>query len=89
MSGAGVSKKNEALPDIPTEKLTLPIVVDAQAIVWLTVIGHIQLALRHPKNRGESAHYAKTFAAQVLFELERKGVLTREMRNRVFEDFPA
>lgn len=88
MNGAGEVHKIENLPDIPIEKLTLPIVVDASAITWLTVVGHIQLALRHPLNRGESTKFAKQFAEQVLLELERRGVLTREMRDRTFEDFP-
>jgi hypothetical protein len=73
--------------DIPAEKLNVTIPVFAPAIIWLGVIGHLQLALRHPQNQGASVSVMHRFARELLDKMVADGILTREQRELVFCDF--
>ena len=53
--------------------------VVAPAFVWMTVLGNMQLALRHPSNTGESADIARQFGDLRLEKLIAEGVLRRRM----------
>jgi hypothetical protein len=60
------------------EKLLLKIPVIAEALTWMTVLGSIQLALRHPENQGPSAKIARQFARQLADKLLEEGILSTE-----------
>jgi hypothetical protein len=75
------------LPTIPVEKLTQPITVIADSIVWLGVVGNLQLALRHPANVGSSVPLMRDFAKQLLLKLVVEGVLTQDEAEHAFRDF--
>ena len=61
--------------------------VEAPAIVWLSVIGNLQLALRHPENVGASRQMVEEFARALLGKLFLEGVLTPDQMNVAFRDF--
>ncbi len=69
------------------EKCKLEILVIADALVWITVIGNIQLALKHPENDGPSASLMREFCERLIRKLLAEGVFTPEYAARVFEDF--
>jgi hypothetical protein len=58
--------------------LETEITVIAPAYVWMTVLGNMQLALRHPENTGESAEIARQFGDALLEKLIAEGVFTVE-----------
>jgi hypothetical protein len=60
------------------ENLDLKITVEAEAYVWMTLLGNVQLALRHPENQGESANIARQFGDALLEKLIAEGVFTVE-----------
>jgi hypothetical protein len=41
-------------PEVPEEMPRVPIPVIVPALVWIGVIGNLQVALRHPQNVGPS-----------------------------------
>lgn len=69
------------------EKGHIRITVVTQGIVWLAVIGNIQLALSHPKNKGVTADLVREFAEQVLNKLEQEGVISHEVSEKCFGGF--
>jgi hypothetical protein len=60
------------------ENLDLKITVEAEAYVWMTLLGNMQLALRHPENQGESANIARQFGDALLEKLIAESVFTVE-----------
>jgi hypothetical protein len=60
------------------ENLDLKITVEAEAYVWMTLLGNMQLALRHPENQGESANIARQFGDALLEKLIAERVFTVE-----------
>jgi hypothetical protein len=60
------------------EKLDLRISVIGEAIVWMTVLGCVQLALRHPEYNGPSSVIARKFSTQLADKLLEEGVLSSE-----------
>ena len=60
------------------EKLDQHIGVIADGLCWMTVLGCVQLALRHPQYVGPSANIAKQFGEQLAAKLLLEGVLTEE-----------
>ena len=60
------------------EKLDQPIGVIADGLCWMTVLGCIQLALRHPQYTGPSSHIAKQFAEQIAAKLLLEGVISED-----------
>jgi hypothetical protein len=77
------------VPKIPEEKLRLLVPVITEAVVWMAVLGNLQLALRHPENNGPSSSYAKQFGKQILEKLVSEQVLTLEEGKLAFKDFMA
>lgn len=71
---------------IPNEKLRLEIPVHAEALVWLTVLGCTQLALRHPEYHGPSRLIAQDFARALREKLQAEGVLSAEDVALMFRD---
>lgn len=67
--------------------LELPVVIQAKAIVWLMIIGNLQLALRHPMNKGISASTAKKFGQELLRKLRADNLITEECALAAFQDF--
>lgn len=67
-------------------KLDEPIGVVADGLCWLTVLGCIQLALRHPHYTGASKHIAVQFAEQLYGKLLVDGVLTEEEIAEILRD---
>jgi hypothetical protein len=68
------------------DKLDQPIGVVADGLCWLTVLGCIQLALRHPQYTGPSKHIAVQFAEQLYGKLLADGVLTEEEIAQILRD---
>jgi hypothetical protein len=68
------------------EKLRLQIPVQAEGIIWLTVLGCVHLALRHPEYKGPSRHIAVEFAGQLRDKLHREGLLSDEEIATIFRD---
>ena len=64
-----------------------PIPVIADGIMWLAVVGNLQIALRHPANVGASSRMVVDFAKQLLLKLIEEGVLTDEEARVGFADF--
>ena len=52
--------------------------VIAEGLTWMTVVGCVQLALRHPGYTGPSAEIARKFADAVSHKLLDEGVLSPE-----------
>lgn len=75
------------MPQIPDEKFNLAIPVIAPAIVWMGVIGNLQLALRHPKNVGPSRELMRELGRALIGKLEDEQVLTRDQAQEAFMDF--
>jgi hypothetical protein len=72
---------------IPKEKLNLQLPVITTPLVWLAIVGNLQLALRHPNNTGASTSHVKQFAAQVLRHLQVECGVPEELISRAFADF--
>jgi hypothetical protein len=80
---------------IPKEKLNLQLPVITTPLVWLAIVGNLQLALRHPNNTGASSSHVKQFAAQVLRQfaaqvlrhLQVECGVPEELISRAFGDF--
>jgi hypothetical protein len=69
------------------ENLQLKITVVAPALVWMTVLGNMQLALRHPSNSGElSADIARQFGNRLFETLIAEGVFTAEEGAAIWRD---
>lgn len=58
--------------------MKMPITVIADAIIWLTVMGNLDLAIRHPGNSGPSAVMAREFRDALREKLLDEGVITAE-----------
>lgn len=65
-------------------KQQIPVV--AEGLVWMVVVGHVQLALRHPENRGPSAMIARRFVDILLRKLHKEGVLSGEEIRKIRND---
>ena len=52
-------------PEVPGTMLRVPIPVIAPSLVWIGVIGNLQVALRHPQNVGPSRGMVQDFARQL------------------------
>ena len=73
--------------DIPSEeKLRMQIHVIAPAIVWIGVIGNINLGLRHPQNTGPSRKMVENFARELIGKLLTEKVFTEEQARRALRD---
>lgn len=57
-------------------RMAIEITVVADGITWLTVLGNMDLAMRHPGNSGVSAKIAKAFAEALRGKLIETGVVT-------------
>jgi hypothetical protein len=68
------------------EHLKRMVTITAEGIVWVTILGNIQLALRHPKNKGASADVARQAAAQLVEALKQAGVLTHDEVAKIYRD---
>lgn len=68
------------------ENLRLDIPVVAPAYVWMTVLGNMQLALRHPSNTGESAEIARQFGDRLLEKLIAEGVFSQDEAAQIWRD---
>jgi hypothetical protein len=64
----------------------VPIPAIAPSLVWIGVIGNLQVARRHPENTGPSRKTVQHFARQLLHKLVLESVFT-EQAARAFEDF--
>jgi hypothetical protein len=51
--------------EVPEEMLRVPIPVIAPSLVWIGVIGNLQVALRHPQNVGPPRGMVQDFARQL------------------------
>jgi hypothetical protein len=60
------------------EKPRLRIAVDAEAMTWMTVLGCVQLALRHPGYNGPSSDIAREFSDALAHKLLDEGVFSAE-----------
>lgn len=60
------------------DKLQFRIGVDADALTWMTVLGCVQLALRHPAYHGPSSHIAREFSDALGHKLLDEGVFSVE-----------
>jgi hypothetical protein len=60
------------------ENLSLKIAVIAESLTWMTVLGCIQLALRHPEYTWPSVLLARQFASQLADKLLEEGILSPE-----------
>jgi hypothetical protein len=67
-------------------KLLLRIGVDADALTWMTVLGCVQLALRHPEYNGPSTKIAREFSDALGHKLLDEGVFTIEEFATVMRD---
>ena len=74
-------------PEIHEEKLRMNIPVIAPALLWVGVIGNLQLSLRHPRNNGPSRQMIEDFARDLLTKLADEKVFTQEQGARAFQDF--
>jgi len=73
------------------EKLEMPMGVVGDALTWMTVLGCVQLALRHPNYTGPSSEIARTFAHALSHKLLDEGVFSPEefalmMRDEMFAE---
>jgi hypothetical protein len=62
------------------------ITITAEGIVWMAILGNVQLALWHPQNKGASAKVAKQFCDQVLGKLRFENVLTADEVAQIYRD---
>ncbi len=76
--------KFEFSPDLVRMRLPIPVV--AEALVWMSVVSNIQLALRHPKNVGPSVPMVREFAHAIVGKLLEEKVLTQAEAQVVFEE---
>jgi hypothetical protein len=60
------------------DKLLLEIPVITEALTWMTVLGCVQLAMRHPNYDGPSREIAKKFADAIAHKLLDEGVFSPE-----------
>jgi hypothetical protein len=68
------------------ENLKRQVTITAEGIVWVCILGNIQLALRHPKNKGASAVLARQAAAQLVEALNRSEILTDDEAAQIYRD---
>ena len=68
------------------EKLKQMVTITAEGVVWITILGNIQLALRHPQNNGPSARLARQAAGQLMDALVRSGILTSDEAAQIYRD---
>jgi hypothetical protein len=68
------------------EKLDQHIGVIADGLCWMTVLGCIQLALRHPQYTGPVSDIAKQFAEQLAAKLLLEGVLSENEMAMMLRD---
>lgn len=73
------------------DRLTLEIGVVGDALTWMTVLGCVQLALRHPEYTGPSSEVARNFATAIAKKLRDEGVFSAEevalmMRDQMMEE---
>jgi hypothetical protein len=52
--------------------------IEADCMVWLSVLSQIDLAVRHPENNGAAARVAEQFSDQLRDRLYLEGVLSQE-----------
>jgi len=52
--------------------------IEADCMVWLAILGQVDLALRHPKNEGPMARVAERFSDDLRDRLKVEGVLSNE-----------
>lgn len=60
------------------EKPLLRLEVHAEALTWMTVLGCVHLALRHPAYDGPSSDIAREFADALVHKLLDEGVFSAE-----------
>jgi hypothetical protein len=68
------------------QNLELKIAVVADALSWMTVIGCLQLALRHPEYVGPSSNIARQISEQLADKLLEEGVFSIEERAFMMRD---
>lgn len=68
----------DTMPSRDHTTLNKVIPINGSAVVWLAVLGQVDLALRHPRNVGPAARVAEVFADQLRDKLFTEGVLSRE-----------
>lgn len=72
---------------MPNEsKLLTFISVATEGLTWMTVLGCVQLALRHPAYSGPSREIARKFADAIAHKLLDEGVLSPEEFARMMRD---
>jgi hypothetical protein len=62
------------------ENLEHNFAIGGNGLMWLTVLANIELALKHPLNKGESRLVAEAFATALRDLLVQEGVLTADER---------
>ncbi len=77
----------ELFASIPKDKLNVQLPVITTPLVWLAIVGNLQLALRHPANTGTSSSHVRDFARQVLKHLQVECLIPEELISRAFKDF--
>jgi len=65
---------------MPRDLLTLRkrFPIEADCMVWLAILGQVDLALRHPKNDGPMALIAERFSDELRDRLKIEGALSNE-----------
>lgn len=62
------------------------VTVSAPGLVWMSILGNVQLGLRHPENNGPSAQFAHAACMDLLEKLKAEGVLTADEAAKIYQD---
>jgi hypothetical protein len=68
-----------------TSKLKDVCVIELQFINVLTIVAHLDLALRHPGNNGENSEMAKAIGSYLLNLLDHHGIEIPDDVHKVYE----
>lgn len=78
-----------AMQEVDQRMVEAPLALHINPYVAICVLGNLQLALRHPMNRGASAHVARTFADKLQAYLAQTPALAEVTEQGWHEEFDA